>query len=402
MHVHKLVRPHRDGVRSAWPAVRFGYWRLSDGAKWSDINPAPGRWDFALLDAYTALAVQHGAKVQLNLGTTPRWASARPAEEAPWGPGSSAEPADMAHWEAYVRAVATRFKGKIHAYEIWNEAKYSDIERLVDEKGRTGAFYSGAIAPMVQMTRIAHQVIKRLDPGARIIAPSVTGETDGRIRLFLERGGGRWVDAISFHFYPRSPEKDLLRKVGFVRRAMEDFGVDHLELWNTESGYVISGQEQLSAEMFPNTPILTPEQAAPLVARALILGWATGVDRYFWYAWDDGKYGLAADRLSGAPNAAGKAFERVRSWLQGSVLKTCSERSGMWTCEVERREPLLVGRIVWRTGPAARLSLDPAWGIRRSQPLLGPVADVGGAAVVVDDAPLLLVHSGDPAAAVRP
>jgi len=394
MHIHKLVRPHKDGTRTVVPQIGLGSWRLSDGAKWSDFNPSQSRWNFNLLDLYANIAAQQGWSVHLNIGVTPRWASSRPSELGEWGYGTAAEPADMETWKGYVRELATRFKGRIQAYEIWNEPKYSDLERTVAGDGRALGSYTGTSAKMVEMTRLAYGVIKSVAPEAIVVSPSPTGYTDDRVRLFLAKGGGKYVDAMAFHFYPIRPERDLLPRVALIRKAMKDYGVGHLPLWNTESGFIISGLEPIDPAMFPGTRVFTPEQAAPVVARSLILGWAAGLSRYYFYAWDDGKYGLTSNWTTGEPNLAGQAFEQTRRWLQGSILKSCVGQAGIWNCEIQRAQSFLQGRIVWTTDASADLVLRPEWGITKMETLSGDVMSAGSS-VKLTESPMLLIRADE-------
>ncbi|MCL4472137.1 MAG: hypothetical protein ACYC05_06155 [Sulfuricella sp.] len=392
LHIHKLVRPHRDGSRSVWPQIGFGTWRLSDGAKWSDFNPKPDAWNFSLLELYASLGKKYDVNVHLNLGVTPRWASARPDELGEWGLGTAAEPAELVHWEAYINELATRFKGRIHAYEIWNEPKYSDLEPTVDASGRALGSFTGSSKSMVELTKRAYLTIKSIDPQAKVVAPSPTGYSDNRVRTFLDHGGGKWVDAMSFHFYPSLPERDLLPRIAMVKRAMRDYGLEGMELWNTESGFLISGHDEIKPNMFQGVTIHTPESAAPLVARSLILGWAAGLSRYYVYAWDDGKYGLAENWNTGSPNDAGQAYEQVRRWLQESVIKRCTSTADIWMCEVERQSPRLAGRIVWTTRTSAELRVKPEWDIHEVQSLGGDVAKLRGQTVRLSGEPQLLIQ----------
>lgn len=57
-------------------------------------------------------------QVLFTLGQSPRWASQRPNEEATWGVGVAAPPKRLADWIAFVRALARRYRGRIHAYEV--------------------------------------------------------------------------------------------------------------------------------------------------------------------------------------------------------------------------------------------------------------------------------------------
>ena len=66
-------------------------------------------------------------------GMTPGWAAQDRNAKSHYFVGASSPPADIEDWRAYVRAVATRYKGRIRYWELWNE---------VNDK----LFYSGAVS----------------------------------------------------------------------------------------------------------------------------------------------------------------------------------------------------------------------------------------------------------------
>ena len=117
LHIHRVTD------KTPWPALAVPTWRLWGAqVKWPDLEPSRGRWQFDTLDKYVALAEQHNTEILLPLAVTPQWASARPEVKSGWQkPGLTAEPRETDDWQDYVRQVATRYKGRIFAYEIWNE-----------------------------------------------------------------------------------------------------------------------------------------------------------------------------------------------------------------------------------------------------------------------------------------
>src|SRR5262249_13080787 len=147
-----------------WPPVAFSEWRLWDaGVTWAQLEPEPGKWQFDLLDRYTHLAAERHVDILLTLGLTPAWASARPEEPSAYGKGEAAEPRKLEDWERYVRTVATRYKGVIHNYEIWNEPNV---------KGT----FTGSPQAMLQLGRVAYEVLKAVDPTVTVVSPSPTAE----------------------------------------------------------------------------------------------------------------------------------------------------------------------------------------------------------------------------------
>lgn len=325
-HFHRLaLSPGEKGPKTSWPETVVGSVRLWDsGVLWAEVAPKAGQWNFDRLDAYVTETRSHGASVLYTLGGTPRWASARPDEHCPYGFGCSAEPVRMAHWEEYVRRVAQRYRGRIGAYELWNEPYFSDFPQ---DRKSTSAFFTGSVANMVEMTRIARKVLDEEDPSAMLLSPGFVGSPD-RLDMFLSSGGRQYVQAIACHFYSADADQ-FMQQIAGIRQVMEHNGVGQLPLWNTETGIEVEP---------PDTPFPlgaghdTREQAAAKLAQFLVLGAAAGLERFYHYAWDNPKSGMIGSGGEELPN--GEVMRKVRDWLLGSRLSECHKTSGKVTvCE---------------------------------------------------------------------
>src|SRR5262249_16229502 len=158
MHIHHLAYPRP----TPWPTPPVPQWRLWDASvTWADLQPAKGQWRFEKLDGYVTLAEQHGTELLLTSGGSPTWASAKPQLKSSYSSRFTAEPANIEDWREYVRTVVSRYKGRIQAYEIWNEPNLAD-------------FWSGSIDQMLTLTREASQIIHNVDPKALVVSPSAT------------------------------------------------------------------------------------------------------------------------------------------------------------------------------------------------------------------------------------
>lgn len=357
LHIHGIVAPRPDtGRPTPWPAVPFGAWRLWDAyTRWADLEPAQNRWNWTKLDAYVDAAQAHGVEVTLVLGSTPRWASARPDEPCSYGHGCAAEPVDLVDWDDYVRTVVTRYRGRIRYYELWNEPQFTETEKVAPGKA---AFWSGSAAAMMELGWHASAILRVADPQARLLAPGVVNGSQ-RLQAFFEAGGGRFTDIASYHFYTERPE-DVPGLASMVRGWLTRGGISDVPLWNTEMGYEIGSRQ--------GGRRLGEQDVAAYLARALILGAASGFERTFWYSWDGGPRGLS---LGGRPNAAGRAYARIYRWLAGAVLETCesSPDGRAWHCAL-RRGPRR-GWVVWHTQRTASWRPPVGWGVRAYEPLDG-------------------------------
>lgn len=335
---------HRADEGTKWPGAGFGSWRLWDAdAAWPNLEPERGRWDFARLDRYVAMARLAGVEILLPLGLSPRWASARPGERSSYSPGNAAEPRDLEDWRNYVRTVATRYKGRIRDFEIWNEP--NEV-----------SFFSGTPEKLVELTCEAQRVLKSVSPDNRLVSPSMVGE--GRepelLGAFLEKGGKNCIDIVGYHFYvPKGPPEALTALVGRVRAVMKKAGVGDLPLWNTESGWWIeNGDRTPETGADPRWMRISVAQSGAWVARALIVGRAAGLERFYWYAWDNKFMGLI-EPSNGAYKPGAKAFATLAGWLADNPGVACFTNQTNWSCRLNRQSGLASGTeelLVWDTG----------------------------------------------------
>ncbi len=365
---------HRAGGATPWPQIPFAEWRLWDAyVAWPSLEPRRGQWHFETLDLYVELAERGGVGLLLPLGLSPAWASARPSEKSAYTPGNAAEPMDIQDWRTYVRTVATRYKGRIREYEIWNEPNL---------KG----FWTGDVGQMVDLTREASEVIHGIDPGATLVSPSGTSPNGiDWLREFLARGGGQYVDVIGYHFYvfPHPPEL-MVPLINDVREVMQQNGAGDKPLWNTETGWA-----------YPK-PFPSRELGAAYLVRAHLLAWISGVQRFYWYAWDNHAWVSleTTERDNRTPTPAGRAYAIMQDWLVRARLKGCKEDvTHTWICQLERgRAPQW---IVWNSDGAKPVELTKEPGAISVTPLLGVTRRLSSTSLEVNEIPEL-ISSAEP------
>ncbi len=97
-------------------ARELGFRFLRTDFPWSELEPAPGKWDekrFEWFKWYVEFAAKHGLQVQVVVGSPPEWARNLYFEN----------PASF-FWEfyEYSREIAKRFGRYVYFYQVWNEA----------------------------------------------------------------------------------------------------------------------------------------------------------------------------------------------------------------------------------------------------------------------------------------
>lgn len=375
---------HRADAGTPWPVVPFGSWRLWDAyVAWPDLEPEKGQWKLAKLDKYVAMAALTKVDILLPLGLSPSWASARPNEPSSYKPGYAAEPRNLEDWRNYVRTVAKRYKGRILAYEVWNE---------VNLKG----FYTGSVHQMVELARVAYETLKEVDSDIVVVSPSVTGEVRQTEWLdqYLALGGGKYADVIGYHFYiPRSEPEAMLPVITKVKSIIRKHNLAQKPLWNTESGWWIENKDMSGrlGAAGADWRKLDERESAAYVARALILGWTAGISRFYWYAWDNFDMGLI-EPIDKSIKLAGRTYGQTAVWMRGALFYGCSETDGFWVCELTDAEGRR-SRIVWRqSGEGVEWQIPSSWGAKEAKLLDGQTLKFStlSTTVSIGQSPLLI------------
>lgn len=349
LHIHGL------GKGTEWPQSGLvGSLRTWDArVNWADLQPERDRFDFSRLDLYVQTAQSQGVPVLVPLAHSPRWASSRPDEPSPYGPGRIAPPADLQDWRTYVEAVVRRYRGRVQAYEIWNEP--SDRNH-----------FTGTVAQLVAMSCEARRLIRSIDPEARVVSPASAG--GGRhlayLAEFLAAGGRDCIDVVAHHLYVfQQPPEAIVPLIRQVRAVMRQAGVAHLPLWNTETGWWLEDTDgtPVSGVVGPGWRRLDGPTGAAWLMRAFVLGRAEGLGRFYWYALDN-PYGLGLlQARSREPKPALAALGRLRSWLREREVVACrAVVAGAWACELRDARQRPVADLVWAEEAPVAVAALPA------------------------------------------
>jgi len=321
--------------REAWPALPFLGIRLLDThTTWAQLNPAPGVYDWTLLDKWLAKfhdAGMAGSDAVYSFQTTPQWAAANPNDASCHaGPGACDPPSDLnadgtgtnQHFKDFVTALAQHVAGRIRYWEVWNEPMFKPT-------------FSGTPAQLVRMAQDLRTITQAQDPTAEILSPPGSDYHTGpngtcfaanTMGQYFAAGMGQYIDIVSFHAYiaynggPNLPE-NFTYEVGCIRQMMATYGQQNKRLWATEGGW---GR---------NTDLPDPDQQAAFVARSYLLLRSLGVKRFYWYRWDNSDWGTLWDSVNGI-HPAGVAYREVATWMVGSILTSAcaQDSSGTWNC----------------------------------------------------------------------
>ena len=356
MHVNKF------GLHQRWPGLANGIFRLwNTGTYWRDLEPSNDAWNFTSgagkrLDMLVDYVKRNDPSVEIlmTLGQTPQWASKTPGVEGLYGMGASGAPANMEYWRDYVRTLARRYAGRIRYWELWNEPDFQQT-------------YSGSIADMVEMARIAREELKAVDPNNKLVSPGLTaGQGMPWLNNFLAAGGGRYVDIIGFHWYFNTSPERLALAVSNVRQMMANYGQEAKELWNTEGA---PGCDSLVFNC--STYVPTAEEIRSTTARAMMIMWIKGVSNFNYYFWERTEpLAKLVESDYTTPTQAGLAYKEVASWMKGArVVDSYRVNDTIYVVRMNRGTENFV--VLWSSTGKTTVNLASTWVVSKIRTLLG-------------------------------
>ncbi len=132
---------------------------------WRDIEGAgKGKFDWSHADQAVMLANAKGIDLLARMDNAPDWAAPGcfNAAKKQMGPANNTQ-----DWVNFLTAFVTRYKGRIRAYEIWNEP---NLAREWCGRPPNPKAYA-------QLLQVSYKTIKAIDPNAMIISAGMTPTT---------------------------------------------------------------------------------------------------------------------------------------------------------------------------------------------------------------------------------
>jgi hypothetical protein len=261
----------------AWPGSGVNNGRIWDiGVHWGAIHLGPDQYNWATLDAVMGQYGSFGIQVTYVIGGTPQWLAKYPDQPyyAPWlGPGSNSMPYDLDEFNKFVAALASRYNGRIQAFEIWNEPQLNDF---------LYPYTDAELNCLAKMTQMAHSTIKSISPGAKVLGAAVLPrESSGGMKkaesyLKAMQKKGWNVDVFTVHIYPNIGEgpAQWSSYLQDCRNTLAAMGAPSLPLWVTETNYNLMG------------PVIPEADAPSYVNPTYDEAAKQGVTMIFWYTWN--------------------------------------------------------------------------------------------------------------------
>ncbi|MGQ9683421.1 MAG: cellulase family glycosylhydrolase, partial [Anaerolineae bacterium] len=264
------------GSRDVQAVKQAGFNWIKLGVGWRDVETSKGQFNWVQLDDVAKWIGEQQIDLIVRLDHQPAWSSGGSEVNGP--------PNNYADFGDFCFALASRYKGRFRAYEVWNEP---NLAREWGGRPPNPAQY-------VALLKVAYQRIKQADPNAIVVSAGLTptGTNDATAMpddVYLERmyqamGGNStgYFDALGAHApgYKAPPEIDpaeaaankaayggerffCFRRVEDLRRIMVKYGDEGKQIWILEMGWT-------SDTIHPNYAwhAVTEEQKADYLVRA--------------------------------------------------------------------------------------------------------------------------------------
>jgi hypothetical protein len=280
-----LERFDEDGQNTGYNLQVISY-MAANGMKWARLRPkwgqvelTPGVFISSGVDAMVENCRSNGVSMLMLLDNP---------DMGLYGLNGNAptNALGMTQWLAYVDFMVRRYKGKVAAWEIWNEPNLAWHPTV-----STAAYVSLAVQTA--------QKIRSIDPNAYIMSGGLSLNDLTYLDGIMNSSLGSYLNAVALHPYRRYPEQaqdewlSLYPAVGgivastntgaanyegelaLVRGILARHGYPNLEIWDTETGYPSQPEANLPPNGFAWDGSLSKQ--AKNIARLFMLNLGLGI-----------------------------------------------------------------------------------------------------------------------------
>jgi hypothetical protein len=350
---------------------------------WREIEPSHNQWDFDYYDQYVDAANAAGIKIIGVLAYDVSWI--HPDNER----HRYIPPDKIPFFLEYVRQTASRFRGKVDAWCIWNEPNVSH-------------FWKGTDEGFIELTRLSADAVREVDSEVILLGGAfnrnVTGLPEKFIRKLFESGAMDKADAVAFHPYELNPARTALLYDRF-RNIVDDYGFGD-RIWITEVGYPTGGwyPTAVSEKKFPAYVVKTFVNLA-----------VSGAQKILWYQLFDPPervnrnsehfFGLVRSREDYTSKGA-EAFRLCAVHLAGTIYRPdlpSREKLPRSLRAFYFEQPAGGGTLVlWKEGASTRVTLQPPDGAAIHDLVSGNSSPLSTeTTITVGSMPVFITWTGD-------
>jgi hypothetical protein len=261
-------------------------------------------WYQDRLDAVVAGANRRGLQLLMMVACAPAWAG---------GTAAGSYPTDPAQFQRVTRYLADRYRGRVPAWEIWNEPDC------------IGGCPNGSPSAFVPVLQAGYRGIKAGDPGATVVSGGISGNNADWIARMYAAGAHGWFDALAVHPYldPVTAAPDAaaeqrvyrMTSVAAVHAVMQRNGDGDVPIWFTEFGWTTAssgdrpGVDEATQAGYLRQAVELVAGRYPYVTHAF---WFALRDRDDWTPYEN-EFGLL--HVDGSEKPSYAALRAANAWL---------------------------------------------------------------------------------------
>lgn len=253
-----------QGVPQEWGKIakllkQCGVQWVRERVSWRRIEPQKNNYHWKGYDEPIEVLVKENMKVIQTFHDAPKWSR---ADRLP-----RHTPDNLLEAYEFARDYAKRFKGKVIAFEGWNEPNLHFLEELPDHlAAMQKAWFIGL--------KDGNANIKVLSPAFTRLLPQF--ELDYRfLDQFLSCDGGKYFDIFNFHEYGAVHKYPQLFHA--INQQLQKSDLAGIPIWATEMGVPIALEDEV--RMTEREMNLQAQFISQMYPQALALG----VKRIFWF-----------------------------------------------------------------------------------------------------------------------
>jgi hypothetical protein len=166
-------------------------------------------------------------------------------------PGAVPNPANP--YAEYVYYLASRYKGKVGFYQVWNEPDFPSGDLAAGTKDASGRtrYWAGSVQEYVRLLQVAHTIVKGVDPAAKIATGGLGYEK--YLAAIIDNGGAKYFDVVDFHAYGTDKTSSngvlnsswgFLGRYNALKQVLTSKGVTGKTFSVSETGFTANNQNE--------------------------------------------------------------------------------------------------------------------------------------------------------------
>ena len=373
-------------------------------AVWATVQPAPGTFDFADLDAQVSAASGGGKRqVVIMVRNNAPWAAASRCKVS-----NNDERTNLAN---FLTALVARYKDQVKHWQLYNEM--DNTSEAFDQRFDLGGCFGTASGTTptqagrdnyAQMLEVVGTAIHGTDPAAKVVSgalvsgnfldsscPTCLFDSDfirGVLAKLKADGMLDRLDAVAVHYFSEQAVffnafgPDLLGRVNKLRQDMRNAGLGEDQLKSIvmdEGSFTVQPAGVSNGD--PNNPFNQAQRN--YVIKALSRAAFADLTAYYWFWLRDASSGLGADNaygliaLDGSQKPSYRAFQYFLSLvnrqdqLVGRLNLPSSKLEGYEFKAADGRRL----QVVWNEADNQTIDYNPPFGV------VGAITDPSGAPV---------------------